>query len=82
MKHHLLVTIAAVAIAAGAMVAFPPASLAQDPQTWPGIVTSVSGSATISTKGMPPGGEIWAVFPAAGKAVVESASAAKWRILK
>jgi hypothetical protein len=80
MKHHLLVMVAAAAMAAGAMVAFPPGSLAQAPQTWPGIVISVSGSATISTKGMSPGGEIWAVWYSLppGKAVVESASAAKW----
>ena len=85
MKHHLWITVAAVAIAAGAAVAFPPVSSAQAPsaqapETWPGIVVSVSGSATIPTKGMSPGGEIWAVWYSLppGKAVTESASTAKW----
>ena len=80
MKDHLLVTVAAVAIATGAMVAFPPVSLAQAPATWPGIIISVSGSATISTKGMSPGSEIWAEWYSLppGKDVVESARAVKW----
>ena len=80
MKDHLLVMSAAVAIAAGAMVALPPVSLAQAPATSPGIIISVSGSATISTKDMPPGGEIWATWYSLppGQAVVESATAAKW----
>ena len=78
MKH--VGAIAGVAIAVGAMVAAPSASSAQAPETWPGMVVSVSGSATISTKGMPPGGEIWAVWYSLppGKAVAESATAAKW----
>ena len=33
---------------------------AKAPAAWPGIVTSVSSSATLSTEGMSPGGEIWA----------------------
>jgi hypothetical protein len=80
MKGHLLVAVAAVAIAACATVPFPPVSLAQTPATWPGIIISVSGSATISTKGMSPGSEIWAEWYSLppGKAVVESATAAKW----
>lgn len=80
MKHRHLATVAAVAIAVGAMAAFSPASLAQTSEAGPGIVVSVSGSATISTKGMSPGSEIWAVWYSlpAGKSVVEPASGAKW----
>lgn len=80
MKNHLLFTAAAAAIAAGATVAFPSASLAQAPATDPGIVISVIGSATISTEGMVPGGEIWAEWYSLppGKAVEESATAPKW----
>jgi hypothetical protein len=80
MKRHLFLVAAVAAIVAGAMVAFGAASSAQAPEAGPGIVTSVSGSATISTKGMSPGGEIWAVWYSLppGKAVAESASAAKW----
>ncbi len=60
-------------------VASPPAS-AQAPETWPGIIMSVSGSAIISTQGMPPGSEIWAEWYSLppGQVVAESASAAKW----
>ncbi|WP_162915106.1 hypothetical protein [Desertibaculum subflavum] len=77
MKHRLL---AAAAIAAGAMLALPAPSLAQTPEAWPGIVMSVSGAAAISTRGMPPGSEIWAVWYSlpSGKAVEEGATAAKW----
>ena len=80
MKGHLLLTVAAVTIAAGAMVAIPLESLAKAPPTGPGIITSVGGSATISTEGMPPGGEIWAEWYSLppGKAVEESATAPKW----
>ncbi len=80
MKDHLLVTATAVAIAAGAIVALPAVSSGQAPEKWPGIIISVSGSATISTQGMPPGGEIWAEWFSLppGQAVAEAASAAKW----
>ena len=80
MKGHLLLTVATVAIAAGAMVAAPLQSLAQAPATGPGIIISVGGSATISTEGMSPGGEIWAEWYSLppGKAVEEAATAAKW----
>lgn len=80
MRHRLLATAAAIAIAAGAMAALAPASLAQAPESGPGIVVSIIGSATISTKGMSPGSEIWAVWYSlpAGKTVVEPASGAKW----
>jgi len=80
MKDHLLVTVAAVAIAAAAMVACPLVSAAQTPAKWPGIVISVSGSATISTEGMSPGGEIWAEWYSLppGKAVEESTTSVKW----
>jgi len=79
MKGHLLLTVAAVAIAV-ATTAFPLGSLAQTAATGPGIITSMSGSATISTKGMAPGGEIWAEFYSlpAGKVVEETAAAPKW----
>jgi hypothetical protein len=62
------------------MVAFPPMSRSQQPATGPGITISVSGSATISTEGMSPGGEIWAEWYSLppGQAVEESATAAKW----
>ncbi len=60
MKRHLFVTVAAVAIAVGAMITFPSVSAAQTPSKWRGIMTSVSSSATISTESMSPGGEIWA----------------------
>ena len=54
--------------------------------TFPGIVTSMSSSATISTKGMSPGGEIWANWFSLppGKAVEEPASPpnlGKWAVL-
>jgi hypothetical protein len=80
MKGHLLLTVAAVAIAAGAMVAIPLESLAQAPPAGLGIITSVGGSATISTEGMPPGGEIWAEWHSLppGKSVEESATVPKW----
>ncbi len=80
MKNHFLFTVATVAIAAGAVGAFPLASLAQAPATGPGIITSVGGSATISTEGMAPGSEIWAEWYSLppGKAVEESATAPKW----
>jgi hypothetical protein len=80
MQDHFLGTVAVVAIATGAMAAFSPVSLAQAPATSPGIIVSVSGSATISTQGMPPGSEIWAEWYSLppGQAVVESASAVKW----
>jgi hypothetical protein len=80
MKSHLLLTVAAVAIAGGAMVAIPLESLAQAATTAPGIIISVGGSATISTEGMPPGGEIWAEWYSLppGKAVEESATSVKW----
>lgn len=80
MTRHFLVAAAAAAVAAGVMVASMPASLAQAPEAGPGMVTSVSGSATISTKGMSPGGEIWAVWYSLppGKVVAEAASTSKW----
>ncbi|HUK58663.1 MAG TPA: hypothetical protein VLV50_05475 [Stellaceae bacterium] len=80
MKAYLLVTVAAVAIAAGAMVALPPVSSAQAPAKSPGAIISVSGSAIVSTQGMPPGSEIWAEWYSLppGQAVTESASAVKW----
>ncbi len=104
MKQHLMVMAAAVAIAAGAIVAFPAGSSGQTakkpatpPSTQaaspsapastekkdPNIVTSVSGSATISTKGMPAGGEIWAEWYSLppGQAVVEPGSTPKWAYL-
>jgi hypothetical protein len=64
----------------GATAAFPSLSLAQVAATGPGIVTSVGGSASISTEGMSPGGEIWAEWYSLppGKAVDESATGAKW----
>ena len=106
MKIHLLVTVTAFAIAAGAIVAFPPDSSAQAPkkpatqpstqaasppasaQTAekkdPSIITSVSGSATISTKGMAAGGEVWAEWYSLppGQAVAEQDSASKWAYLE
>ncbi|MGB7973026.1 MAG: hypothetical protein WCF81_01465 [Roseiarcus sp.] len=80
MKGHLLLTVATVAIAAGAMVAAPLQSLAQATATGPGIIISITGSASISTEGMPPGGEIWAEWYSLppGKAVEEAATTAKW----
>jgi hypothetical protein len=80
MRDHLLVTVAAVAILASATVGFPSVSLAQAPPTGPGIMISVGGSATISTEGMAPGGEIWAEWYSlpAGKVVEETAAAPKW----
>ncbi len=80
MKGHLLATVTAVAIAAGALVASPLVSSAQAPEKWPSVIISVSGSAIIPTQGMVPGSEIWAEWyslPSA-QAVVESATAAKW----
>jgi hypothetical protein len=84
MKDHLLVTVAAVAIAVGATVAFPLASLAQTPAKGPGIIVSAGGSATISTEGMVPGGEIWAEWYSLppGKAVEESGTTPKWAYLE
>jgi hypothetical protein len=98
MKDHLLVTVAAVAIAVGAIAAFPPDSSAQAAKKSAtqavtqsagekkdsGIVTSVSGSATISAKGMPAGGEIWAEWFSLppGQAVAEQGSDAKWAYLE
>ena len=85
MKEHLLVKVTAVAIAASAMIAsslmsFAQAPQTQAPETWPGAVISVSGSATISTKSMSPGGEILAVWYSLppGKTVTDPATAAKW----
>ena len=93
MKDHLMATVAAVAIAAGTIGAFtaPPAldraprdrapvAAAQAPESSSGIIIATSGSATISTKGMAPGGEVWATWYSLppGKAVVEAPSAAKW----
>ena len=80
MKDHLLLTVATVAIAAAPVVAFPSVSLAEAAATGPGIIMSVSGSATISTEGMVPGGEIWAEWYSLppGKAVDELATGAKW----
>ena len=80
MRKHLLVRASAVAIAAGAMVAVPPVSLAESPAAGPGIIISVAGSATISTEGMSPGGEMWAEWYSLppGNAVDETATAAKW----
>jgi hypothetical protein len=79
-NHHLLVAAAAVAITAGAIAAFGPVSAAQAPEKWPGIIVSVSGSATISTEGMAPGSEIWAEWYSLppGQEVAESATGAKW----
>jgi len=67
-------------IAAGAMAAFPPATLAEAPATGPGIIIAVAGSAIISTEGMPSGVEIWAEWYSLppGGAVEESATSAKW----
>jgi hypothetical protein len=75
--HLLLLTVAAAAIA---VVAIPLQSLAQAPPTGPGIIISLGGSATISTEGMPPGGEIWAEWYSlpAGKVVEETVGAPKW----
>lgn len=58
----------------------PPATSAQGPAKGPGIIISVSGSAIISTQGIPPGGEVWAEWYSLppGQAVAESASTAKW----
>lgn len=80
MREHFSIKVTAAAIAASAMIALPQVSLAQAPETSPGIIISVSGSATISTKGMAPGGEIWATWYSLppGKAVVDPATAAKW----
>lgn len=79
MKGHLLLTVAAVAIAV-ATTAIPLGSLAQTAATGPAIITSVGGSATISTEGMSPGGEMWAEWYSvpAGKVVEEAAPAQKW----
>lgn len=79
MSPRCTTLIAAVALASGAIAAVAPAALAQA-DAGPGIVTAVSGAATLSTKGMAPGSEIWAVWYSLppGKAVVEPASGAKW----
>ena len=71
MKRRQLVSAAAIAVAAGGMMAFPSTTAAETPSKWPGIVTSVSRSATISAKTMAPGGEIWAGWYSlpAGKSV-------------
>ena len=58
---------------------------AEEPK-WPGIITSVSSSATISTKGMSPGVEIWAIWLSLppGKAVEEPAAPpnlGKWAVI-
>jgi hypothetical protein len=84
MKGHLLLTVAAVAIAVGEMVANPLESLAQAPPTGPGIIISISGSATISTEGMPPNGEIWVEWYSLppGKVVEESAAPVKWAYIE
>ena len=80
MKGDLLRVVAAVAIAAGAVVEFPSASLAQVPAAGPGIITSMGSSATIATEGMAPGGEMWAEWYSlpAGKVVEETAAARNW----
>ena len=80
MRDHRVFMVAAVAIATGAMGAVASVARAQAPPTGPGIITSVGGSATISTEGMPPGGEIWAEWYSlpAGKAVEELATPVKW----
>ena len=80
MKGRLMVMVGAVAAAAGAMIAFPPVTLAQATAAGPGVIISVSGSATISTEGMPAGGEIWAEWYSLppGNAVDDSGTAAKW----
>lgn len=80
MKGHLWVVAVAAAFATGAVVAVPRMSWAQTAEAGPGIVTSVSGSAAVSTKGMSPGSEIWAVWYSLppGKTVVESATTTKW----
>ena len=77
-KFELLLTVALAVIAAGAMVVSPLETLAQASATGP--ITSVGGSATISTEGMAPGGEMWAEWYSLppGKAVEESATAPKW----
>lgn len=77
MKNRLLISVAAVAIT---VIAFPSELLAQPASAAPGIVTSVGGSATISTEGMSPGGEIWMEWYSLppGKAVDEMATTPKW----
>lgn len=79
MKRHVFAA-AILAATAAATVEVAPVARAQGQEAGPGIVGAVSGSATISTKGMSPGGEIWAVWYSLppGKSVAESASTAKW----
>jgi hypothetical protein len=50
------------AVVAAASVSLFPILANADEAKWPGIATSVSGSAIISVKNMPPGGEIWALW--------------------
>ena len=80
MRNRRLASVAAVAIAACAMGTLLPGSRAEAASKTPGIIISVSGSATISTEGMPPGGEIWAEWYSLppGKTVEESATSMKW----
>jgi hypothetical protein len=80
MKAHLFLTPSAVVVTAGTMAAFASVSLAQILPGGPGIIISIAGSASISTEGMPPGGEIWAEWYSLppGKTVEESVTGAKW----
>lgn len=91
MKTRFSPTFAAAIAAAAVLMSLPSAALsetaknqpapsAEAVQKWPGIVVSVNASATVSTQGMEPGGEIWGewyLLPA-GQAVTEPATAAKW----
>ena len=72
-------------VAAAGVSLIPLMARAEEPK-WPGIITSVSSSATISTKGMSPGGEVWANWLSLppGKAVEEPAAPpnlGKWAVI-
>ena len=47
-------------IIAAAGISFLPLLARAEEAKWPGVITSASGSAIISTEGMSPGGEVWA----------------------
>lgn len=70
MKTGFLSAIATAMAVTASIALFPSASLSDTPadpasttakaqQKWPGVVVSLSASATISAEGLEPGGEIW-----------------------
>lgn len=91
MRDQLFGSVMALAIATGGVVWLPstlcaqaskssPVSAVPAPMEGPGVIISVGVTATISTKGMSPGGEIWAEWYSLPpkQAVVEVPGAAKW----